>query len=85
MKINRILLCLMLALTACSQALPAVTPTPAVPTTTPTSALPTPIVLTTSQPDVVAAVNTFWVPGKSLIMRHVFPDLKGSAGRDISG
>ncbi|HEX7555632.1 MAG TPA: NTF2-like N-terminal transpeptidase domain-containing protein, partial [Leptolinea sp.] len=59
MKTNRIILCLMLALTACTQALSKGTPTPVVPSLTPTSNLPTPIVLTTSQPDVAAAVSAF--------------------------
>jgi len=59
MKINRILLGFVLTLTACSQALPAQTPTPTGPTGTPTPGLPTPIVETTRQPDVHAAVSAF--------------------------
>ena len=58
-KINRLLLSLVLTLTACSQALPSSTPTPATVTVTPTSGLPTPIVQTTKQPDVTAAVTAF--------------------------
>ncbi len=58
MKINRLFLSLMLALTACSQAMPAVTSTPEA-TQTPTLSLPTPVVQTTRQPDVTAAVTAF--------------------------
>ena len=59
MKTNRIILLLMIFLTACSQVPPSGTPTPVVPTLTATSGLPTPIVLTTSQPDASAAVTAF--------------------------
>jgi penicillin-binding protein 2 len=62
MKINRSLVSLILVLTACSQALPAApaaTPTPAAPSSTPTSSLPTPIIETTKQPAVSAALGTF--------------------------
>jgi penicillin-binding protein 2 len=59
MKINRIILTLMLVLTACGQVPASGTPSPVVPTLTPTSSLPTPVVLTTSQPDAAAAVSAF--------------------------
>jgi penicillin-binding protein 2 len=59
MKSNRIILALILILTACSQVPSSSTPTPAVPSQTPTSGLPTPLVLTTSQPDTANAVATF--------------------------
>jgi penicillin-binding protein 2 len=59
MKINRSLLSIVLILTACSQALPEATPTPASPTVTPTSSLPTPIIETTKQPEISAALSAY--------------------------
>lgn len=62
MKINRSLVSLVLILTACSQAIPAApaaTPSPAAPSSTPTSSLPTPIIETTKQPEVSAALGAF--------------------------
>jgi penicillin-binding protein 2 len=66
MKINRALISTILVLTACSQALPQATHTPAPPTVTPTSSLPTPIIETTKQPEVSAALGAFLEAWKKL-------------------
>jgi len=65
MKTNKILLCFMLVLTACTQAVSQTTPTPSIPTSTPTPGLPTPIVQTTRQPEVEAAVRAYLDAWKS--------------------
>ncbi len=59
MKTNRLLLVSVLILTACSQAVTPGTPTLVLPSGTPTQGLPTPVVHTTSEPDVAAAVSAF--------------------------
>ncbi|MEI8131336.1 MAG: penicillin-binding transpeptidase domain-containing protein [Leptolinea sp.] len=59
MKANQLFITLMLVLTACSQVIPAGTPTPEPSTPTPTSSLPTPIVLTTSQPGAATSISAF--------------------------
>lgn len=59
MKINHVFLSTILILTACSQAVTTSTPTPVISTGTPTSGLPTPVVHTTTEPDVVAAVTAY--------------------------
>jgi penicillin-binding protein 2 len=59
MKIPRIILPVILLLTACSQAQATPQPSITAPTVNPTSSLPTPIVMTTSQPDAALAVTEF--------------------------